>query len=403
MYDKEVFPDYHPVRHLTRDPEFSYSLACQLPHFLKERKIELGETDKVFAAEWISEDEVVVGTKCNKIFVVDVTNGSVSEIPTLRTINTQRSDDICGIHSIAVSPERQLVATGGCNPNELGIYRLPEWEPLAVGEGHMDWLFDTRWISNNVVVSGSRDSTMAAWDVSSCRLESKPYQLAEEAQSIEPVLRFRNVQAQNHGTEGEKVRSLAFDPHGCMLGSLQTNPFSATVYFWDIYTFQQVGRTEMPYCVENVCMEADNMWNIHLYAVGSRSHVTLIDGRQPCRAASSFQSLDRDCGVRSLQFNSNVLSMGTGAGHLYFYDLRAGRYLDTEACSHGASSSRVCALKTSQGWLRHDAVYRDFFTGYPEPPNALYTHCYSPARSKIFVAGGPLPLGLYGNYAGIWQ
>ena len=69
-----------------------------------------------------------------QIFVVDVTNGSVAEIPTLRTINTQKSDDVCGIHSIAVSPEKQLVATGGRNPNELGVYSLPEWEPLAVGK-----------------------------------------------------------------------------------------------------------------------------------------------------------------------------------------------------------------------------------------------------------------------------
>ena len=62
-----------------------------------------------------------------------MTNGSVAEIPTLRTISTQRSDDVCGIHSIAISPEKQFVATGGSNPNELGVYRLPEWEPLAVG------------------------------------------------------------------------------------------------------------------------------------------------------------------------------------------------------------------------------------------------------------------------------
>ena len=67
MYDKELYLDSHPAHQLIRDPEFSYTLACQLPHILKERKLELGETDKLFAAEWISEDEVVVGTKCNKV------------------------------------------------------------------------------------------------------------------------------------------------------------------------------------------------------------------------------------------------------------------------------------------------------------------------------------------------
>ena len=50
----------------------------------------------------------------------------------------------------------------------------------------------------------------------------------------------------------------------------------------------------------------------------------------------------------------------------------------------------------------HDDTYREFFSGLPQPPNALYTHCYSPMRTKLFIAGGPLPLGLHGNYAGVW-
>ena len=51
---------------------------------------------------------------------------------------------------------------------------------------------------------------------------------------------------------------------------------------------------------------------------------------------------------------------------------------------------------------RKDVTYQNFFSGFPEPLNAVYTHCYSPARTKLFTAGGPLPLGLYGNYAGVW-
>lgn len=51
---------------------------------------------------------------------------------------------------------------------------------------------------------------------------------------------------------------------------------------------------------------------------------------------------------------------------------------------------------------KRDETYRSFFSGYPEPPNAIYTHCYSPLGTKLFVAGGPLPLGLCGNYAGVW-
>ena len=35
-------------------------------------------------------------------------------------------------------------------------------------------------------------------------------------------------------------------------------------------------------------------------------------------------------------------------------------------------------------------------------PNAIYTHQYDDTGTRMFVAGGPLPAGLTGNYAGLW-
>jgi WD repeat-containing protein 40A len=35
--------------------------------------------------------------------------------------------------------------------------------------------------------------------------------------------------------------------------------------------------------------------------------------------------------------------------------------------------------------------------------NAIYTHCYDPTGTKLFTAGGPLALVLYGNYAALWE
>ena len=46
-----------------------YALSRRLPHLLRERALDIGKTDKVFASEWITEEEVVVGTKCNKVCV----------------------------------------------------------------------------------------------------------------------------------------------------------------------------------------------------------------------------------------------------------------------------------------------------------------------------------------------
>jgi len=49
-----------------------------------------------------------------------------------------------------------------------------------------------------------------------------------------------------------------------------------------------------------------------------------------------------------------------------------------------------------------DATWRDYFSDYPYL-NAIYTHCYDDSGTRLFTAGGPLPAGLVGNYAGVWQ
>ena len=49
-------------------------------------------------------------------------------------------------------------------------------------------------------------------------------------------------------------------------------------------------------------------------------------------------------GIRSVNFNLDMLSIGTGNGAIYFYDLRANKYLD-QKCGH------TLALNASKGWL----------------------------------------------------
>lgn len=47
-------------------------------------------------------------------------------------------------------------------------------------------------------------------------------------------------------------------------------------------------------------------------------------------------------------------------------------------------------------------MWRDYFAEY-DYHNAIYTHCYDDSGVRLFAAGGPLPAGLVGNYAGVWQ
>ena len=51
------------------------------------------------------------------------------------------------------------------------------------------------------------------------------------------------------------------------------------------------------------------------------------------------------CGVRSVSFKGNILTIGTGGGLMQFWDLRAGKYLESTM-----NSNRAVSLKASKGW-----------------------------------------------------
>lgn len=126
------------------------------------------------------------------------------------------------------------------------------------------------------------------------------------------------------------------------------------------------------------------------------------------------------CGIRATTFEGSLLTVGTGLGMLLFYDIRAGKYLESSV-----NASRTVALKCSKGIVVNinfvffflnfdwDILFVVCGLQYPEDEMdgfqqvkyvpAIYTHCYDSTGMRLFAAGGPLPATLVGNYAGVWQ
>ncbi|XP_022126380.1 DDB1- and CUL4-associated factor 12 [Pieris rapae] len=378
------FVDYVRSREIQapepRSVDQSFATRHMLTHdMLRETPVNLGTVNKVFCSQWLSDRQIVFGTKCNKLLVYDVRSRSLDAIPTLRPRTPWPGAEYqTGIHALQINPSRTLLATGARNSCELAIYRLPTLDPVCVGEAHKDWILDMCWLDDEFLVTGSRDSKLALW-----RAPDSPITQATPHHDYIAPLVTRECKA------GQKVRALTFNRRWREIAALTLNGY---IHVFNAATFRQTLSRKLPSCQDLVCLATQESG---IYAIGCKSYTLLLD----CRTLQSVKKITsryNGCGIRSATFRGDLLTIGTGLGLLMFYDLRAGKYLESNI-----HSTKTVALRASRGYVFPD----EGMDGYQQVKYvpAIYTHCYDDSGTRIFTAGGPLPAPLIGNYAGIWQ
>jgi hypothetical protein len=153
------------------------NFTSRLPYLLNEHEFNLKDSsiNKIFTSTWLDERRCLLGTKCNKLVVLDTYSGRYSvQTPLKSHPKSKNVQNHCGIHSIAINPSRTLLATGAENVNDVAIYSLPDLEPVAVGyNAHSYWIFDMLWLNDDYLVSGSGDNGLALWRVASSNATKK--------------------------------------------------------------------------------------------------------------------------------------------------------------------------------------------------------------------------------------
>ncbi|XP_018496863.1 DDB1- and CUL4-associated factor 12 [Galendromus occidentalis] len=374
-------------------------------NMLVEQTYSIEPLDKVFCSDWLNSRQVIFGTKCNRLMLLDTKTKYLMELQNLYSSAATKPplDDICGIHAIAVNPSRTRLVTGARNPNDTAVFSLPSLDPICVGEGgHNDWIFDIKWLDDQHYVSGGRDSLIILWDVN----DKYKIDVSEtgyiRGRRNEDLPRYFNMNpVKEICSFGHKVRAMAFEPKTSVLSALT---LSARVQLWDMKTQQMTMDKALEYDQENVCIAVkDNMT-----VVGSKSYVTILDSRSlgTIRTISALKSI---CGVRSLSFKDYLLTVGTGQSNVLFLDTRNFQYIEIDPELQTPKRAKTLPeppltmrsrayLQCSPGWMSpSDNNFADDYNP------AVYTHCYDPTGLKLFTAGGPLPASSRGGYAALWQ
>jgi len=346
---------------------------------------------KVFCSQWLSYKQVIFGTKCNKLMVLDVNKKHMDQIPSLvSSEDSVQPEQDCGIYSIEINPSRTLLATAAKNSNDVAVYRLPTLDPICVGENaHSEKIFDQTWLDDQVLVSGSTDGSIALWRITDEMIDQMQVTSTDEPsyQHRRPILHKKCYEADWADRHEPCRRSLSYN---CRTQEIAVVSVDGYIHCWNALQMKQVKSKSLPHAHENVCLAMDEEYQ--LCAVGSsQAYMCLLDSRT-LQSVSEIRPRDRWLGSNfvSMSFKGNILTVGTGAGLMLFWDVRACKFLESNM------NNMTVQLRASRGLVQIEGFQCQSFP-------AIYTHCYNSSGTRLFAAGGPLKCYERGNYIGLWQ
>ncbi|XP_018006547.1 uncharacterized protein LOC108664468 [Hyalella azteca] len=291
--------------------------------------------NKIFCCAWISDHEVIMGTKCHQLILYDSKLNLFRKIPELTPCNGSTSD--CpGIRCVKCNPKGNLLATVGRCGNQVTLYTLPSMKHLLVvtDNEYSNWIFDMCWLSDSKLAAAGREGRVSIWNFESLFMPSEENlrttnSIHASSKNLSIVQDIKSSYSDDHSTDmtPPKFCEVSFKPAGRARAvvyngadTLFVLSTSGSVYSYNTVTCDCNWRMSIPGGSDNTCMAYCT--NLKLLAVGSASCVFFIEdcGAFPHISEVELPTAD-NLYIRSLAFHDQTLSIGTGAGQLLFVDL----------------------------------------------------------------------------------
>lgn len=245
---------------------------------------------------------------------------------------------------------------------------------MHVLAGHEHWIFSASFLTEDRLVTGSRDGTVKVWDCSKARWPEA---------ATKPL-------ASGHLVE-DKVRDVKASQQQARVVALS---MAGTVSVWDPLRMHVLRSEGLKHAEEPVCLALEG----EMIAAGSLESIALMDTRQS--GGRQLQVVRNGNGVRSLSIAGHLLTAGYSNGQVTFYDLRTQRVLLPTV---SGSDAPLEHLTTGQGWSPPRGVSEDWLGAAALEPHACLSHAWDSSGTKLLAAGGPIRPYLKGCYLGLWS
>jgi len=322
---------------------------------------------KIFSCAWACSQRAILAGKCGRLRVVEPKKPNAEqslkaldwpELPSTPSASASKG----GVHDLRANPSRTMLATGGVGyqyPECIGLFSIPDLKPLSCSSSvHKNWVFNLDWVTDDYLVSCSRDGSLCMWQVDNGDLslvQHKEHAHTARATTSLSLGKVRCCRAFSSGGASTRSAVLTLAPTAArgeqlMIWSVTS---SGLVHdsTWDNALVEMPTRRNVGQCV------ATDTRSDTLFAVDSCLRVVLIDRRErpDYNHSIKLKYQDERDSLRSLSLRDTLVTCGDASGRLFFYDTRMPK----------------APLPT-----------------YFKAPEALFSHEWDPDGTSLLVAGG---------------